>query len=131
MPRTPEESRPESKYEIQRERKEMRDALARGELEANLTLVRDSMTGDEARLRYMRFGFVVDSIRLGDDNRKTFFFNGNEPEREREEMRQIMADPAHAGIALALDAINALRYDPGAKKDVTAPENFSQVNRPI
>lgn len=133
MPRTPEESRIESKFEVKRERDELRTALARGEFEATLTFIRDSKNGDEAQLRHMRFGFVVDSISIGSEGeaRKTYFFHGKAPEEERKHMQNIMADPTHSGIALALDAMNALRYDPGAQKDATAPEHFSQVNRPI
>jgi|GEM_PF-5854664 len=129
--RTPEESRVESKQEIDRERAELKLALARGEFEATLTFIRDSRTGDEARLRHMHFGFVVDSIILNGDEQRTFFFSGTNPNVERKQMQQIMADPEHAGIALALDAMNALRYDPGAKKHPAAPDNFSQVNRPL
>jgi hypothetical protein len=133
MTRTPEESRVESKFEIKREREQLRTALARGEFEATLTHIRDSRNGDEAQLRHMHFGFVVDSISVGSEGetRKTYHFHGKAPEEERKHMQDIMADPDHSGIALALDAMNALRYDPGAKKDQTAPEHFSQVNRPL
>lgn len=131
MGRTPEENRVEPLAEIEAERAQMRDAIARGELEATLTSIRDTRNGDEAKLRQMRFGFVLDSVALGGNQPRTYFFSGRAPSRERRQMREIMADPVHAGIALALDAINAYRYDPGMRGNRTAPDNFSQINRPL
>lgn len=131
MVRTPEESRIESPAEIAKERQEVRELLARGELEASLTHVRDLNNGDMARFRLMRFGFVLDSISLSGTNPKRYFFNGHFPDTERKHMRDIMSSKVHAKLALALDAMNALRYDPGAQADMSAPDNFSRINRPL
>ena len=105
MVRTPEESRIESAEEIAKERQEVRELLARGELEASLTHVKDTRNGDMARFRLMRFGFVVDSISLNGTTPKRYFFNGHFPDTERKHMREIMSSKVHAKLALALDGV--------------------------